>query len=189
MRTKLFISIVMAGILAVGLFRIYDHKYSNEAILDNVVHQRGYSLVPIEKPFKFAVSLGLAWLLDEGMGERRPYNSEFMNIHNTSITLDDIYDRGNDLYFNFTAKPDMSYSKGTFLYPYQINEDGSVSEYNFDGIKVYDRNKQPIELGQRGSGPGSSFSFGIDVSERQRLKDGFTIEFSNLILYEYSRTQ
>jgi hypothetical protein len=95
--------------------------------------------------------------------------------------------RGNDIYFNLDARQFINYGSGEFLYNYILNEDGTATSYNLsDSFNIYDNENTKIDVGQRGFGPGSKFSFGINIEYYDVITDGFTLEYNGSILYGYS---
>ena len=52
---------------------------------------------------------------------------------------------------------------------------------------LYDHNKSKIGRGQIGFGPDSDFSFGVDPDEQAKIKNGFYVRYTGMIVYEYTR--
>ncbi|WP_166243054.1 hypothetical protein [Paenibacillus turpanensis] len=94
----------------------------------------------------------------------------------------------NDIYFSFhTTFRDMNYSEGTLLYNMVINDDGTFTTVgSYKDFQLTDLEGNDIRIGQIGIGPGSDFSFGIDPSEYEKIKNGFHVRYSGMFLYHYS---
>ena len=91
--------------------------------------------------------------------------------------------------YNFDAKQFINNDSGEFLYNDILNEDGTATSYNlWDAFNIYNNNTK-IDVGQRGYGPGSKFSFGINIENYDVIKDGFTLKFNGGILYGYSNLE
>jgi hypothetical protein len=80
----------------------------------------------------------------------------------------------------------MNRKNGSFLYNGIFNNHGSFTDNMRDNdIILYTKDNERIEVGQRGIGPGSDFSFGIEPEDYEKIKNGFYVEYSGFILYEY----
>jgi len=150
------------------------------------MERKQYSLVKKEKvPIRIFVKPEWISLNNE---ERRIFNKELMESHGTHILLQDVRKRENDVYFSFHTTFDVKPKKGEFLSNILVYEDGSYSQSgSFDDLKLSDPAGREIPIGQTGSGPGSDFSFGIQTSDADRIKDGFVVEYLGFIRYEYVR--
>ncbi len=182
--------IVIVSIIAVIIIGIalLANPLSEEAIFNNIINRDGYTIYEIQKPISFTVYIEPTWIpknedevinLNKGIGE----------VGKVGILLENVMHRGNDIYFNFDARQFINYDSGEFLYHSTFNEDGTIATYHpSNAFNIYDKknNKIDVAVGQRGYGPNSKFSFGIDIEYFDVIKDGFTLEYNGGILYGYS---
>ena len=176
------ISIMVVTVVGIGLMA---NPINKEGILSNVLNQDGYATYEIQKPVTFTAYIESTWI-PKNENEVIELNKEIGKVGKVGILLESVMHRGNDIYFNFDAKQFINYDSGEFLYNAILNEDGTITSYNLsDSFNIYDKNTK-IDVGQRGFGPGSKFSFGIDIENYDVIKDGFTLEYKGSILYGYS---
>lgn len=80
----------------------------------------------------------------------------------------------------------IDYNYEEFLSHYILNDDGTATSYTLsDAFSIYGKNSK-IDVGQRGFGPNSKFSFGINIENYDAITEGFTLKYSGSVLYEYS---
>ncbi|HHW00234.1 MAG TPA: hypothetical protein GXX36_11845 [Clostridiaceae bacterium] len=178
------ICIILCIILMSSIF--YKNYISKEGIFNNVLNKDGYKIYEIQKPATFTAFIEPTWI-PKNKNEVVRLNKEIGKMGKVRVLIERVMHRGNDIYFNFDAKQFIKYDSGEFLYHYIINEDGTFTSYHpANAFNIYDNNNNIIDVGQRGYGPVSKFSFGIDIENYDVIKDGFTIEFNGGILYLYS---
>lgn len=151
-----------------------------------MLNQQGYTVYEILNPVNFTGFIESSWI---PMKENEQYelNKSISKVGNVEIILESVINRENDIYFNFDAIPFIQYKEGEFLYHGIINEDGTATSYfNINGFEIYNNKDIKIEVGQRGIGPDSKFSFGIDKDNYDLIAEGFTLEYQSSILYGYS---
>lgn len=177
--------IYLCSILTIIISVIYYRSiFDQDLIYKNVRNQKGYELYEIEKPIHFSCNVNSEWIpakendviqLDKVIGK----------VGNVEILLENVMHRGNDIFFNFDAIPYIKYDKGEFLANYIFNNDGTATTYNLmDSFRVYNK-KGRIDVGQKGFGPMSKVSFGIDIENYDQIVDGFTVDYNGSILYGY----
>ena len=172
-------------IIAVA-FVFYRNCISEEGIFDNVLNGSSYDIHEIQKPISFTTIIEPTWV-PENENEVIELNKEIGKAGRVGIILESVMHRGNDIYFNYDAKPFINYYSGEFLYHAEFNEDGTVSSYfPSNAFNIYDKNNNKIDVGQTGCGPISKFSFGIEIENYDAIKEGFTLEFNGGILYRYT---
>lgn len=165
----------------------YNINFSRSGIYKNVLNQKGYTVVELKKPVYFKSFIESSWIPKEENEIIKP-NKEIAKIGNISIIIESIMRRDNDIYFNFDAIPYIKYKEGEFLYNNTINKDGTFTSYsNFTGFHIENTKNEIIDVGQRGFGPDSMFSFGINLDKYEDIKDGFTFEYNSSIIYSYTR--
>lgn len=164
----------------------YMNHFSSTAILKNATTRNGYSLDIREEPIEIELFVKQEWIpfdSDKPMN----LNVKLCEKNNTDIILTEVWNRGNDIYFIFDTSYHLNYKNGEFLYNGFFNEDGTfTSNSNINDFSVYNLKNEPIYLGQKGFGPNSSFSFGIQSEEYDKIRNGFYIKYSGMILYSYS---
>jgi hypothetical protein len=81
----------------------------------------------------------------------------------------------------------LNYIDGEFLYNVIFNEDGTfTSNSNANDFLVFNTESESINKGQKGIGPSSAFSFGIQPEEYDKIRNGFYVNYTGMILYSYS---
>jgi hypothetical protein len=187
MRKKLPIMIIGILIISIGLgVSYYMNHFTNAAILNNITHNKGYSLNINKETIEVKLYIKPEWIPFDS-DEPKDLNVKLCMKNNTDIILTKVWNRGNDIYFSFDTSYHLNYTKGEFLYNGYFYEDGTFSSNSgINHFLVYDSNQELIELGQEGIGPNSAFSFGINPDEYEKIRNGFHIEYSGFILYSYS---
>ena len=174
--------IIFAG---VGVYYYINH-FTSAAILKNVINREEYSLDTRKEPIDIELFIKDEWIpfdSDKPMN----LNVKLCEEHNTDIILTQVWNRGTDLYFTFDTSYHLNYKNGEFLYNGYFNEDGTfTSNSNVDDFFIYNLENESIKLGQKGVGPNSSFSFGILPEEYDKIRNGFYVKYSGMILYAYS---
>ncbi|WP_284645519.1 hypothetical protein [Paenibacillus silviterrae] len=180
---------VMTALIVVLLFIFvyYVNRFGSEAINQRIIKQDGYHVQSVKPRESIEVFVKPEWI-PWREGERIEPRQQLLSVSNTVISMDNTWNRGNDMYFSFRTEFRLPRQHGSFLYNYILNEDGSVlSSMQPDDYTLYDLHRQVIPIGQAGIGPGADFSFGIEPQYQQRLKDGFWVKYSGFTLYEYSK--
>lgn len=176
------ISIIVVTVVGIGLMA---NPLSKEGIFNNVLNQDGYTTYEIQKPVTFTAYIESTWI-PRNENEVIELNKEIGKVGKVGILLESVMHRGNDIYFNFDVKQFINNDSGEFLYNAILNADGTETSYNlWDAFNIYNNNTK-IDVGQRGYGPGSKFSFGINIENYNVIKDGFTLDYKGSILYGYS---
>ena len=185
-RKLLFASVTFVFIILIG-YMYYYKNYSNLGILENVINRNGYILTQMQEPIRLKLYIRPEWIPFEN-DHRLSLKEPLDNVHGTIITLDNVWNRGNDIYFSFHSRYNLCYKQGEFLYNGVFHEDGTFSwNSKIDGIKLFDNNGQSIPVYQTGAGPEADFSFGIEPEDYDTIKDGFFVEYNDFILYQYER--
>lgn len=183
------IPLIVMGILiifiGIGVYYYINH-FTSMAILKNASNREGYSLNIRKEPVEIELFIKPEWIPFDS-DKPKNYNVKVCENNNTDIILTQVWNRGNDIYFTFDTSYHLNYKKGEFLYNGLFNDDGTfTSNNNTNDFLVYNLESESINLGQKGIGPNSSFSFGIQPEEYDKIRNGFYIKYSGMILYSYS---
>lgn len=181
-------SILIICVLTLLLgYQFYSVNYSDHGILAKVTNRNGYVLNQVQEPLSIELYIKPEWIPFDS-NHKILLNERLLNMHGTNIILDNVWNRGNDIYFSFHTTYDMNYRNGEFIYNGVFNDDGTFSwSSKIDGTVLYDKNKNKISVGQTGSGPESDFSFGVEPEDYSSIEDGFHVEYNNFILYQYEK--
>ncbi|UCZ51483.1 hypothetical protein LGQ02_11400 [Bacillus shivajii] len=184
---KRFIALIFLFLMIVFGYFIYLDHFTNEGIYENVINQNHYQLQKIDNSITFELFIKPDWIPTKS-GEEKELNSLTVKHYDTEIYLDQAVNRGHDIYFNFRTANNMKFSGGKFVSKSFINDDGTFTA-NADpySIQLYDHQSRPLDIGQRGFGPGENFSFGVPKGDQEKIKDGFYVRYSGYVLYEYFR--
>ena len=164
------------------------HFFNQNWIYKNVLKQKHYELQELQKPMTFTARVKPEWI-PTGKGEVLKPKEEIAKVDQVTIILESVLHRGNDIYFNFDAIPDIRYKSGQFLSNYELEKDGTATSYSLaNGFHLYSADQTAIEVGQRGWGPDAKFSFGVAATDYDQIKVGFTFEYQGSILYGYTLT-
>ena len=128
-RLKVFAITLILIVMVLMFYRYYNLNYTQQAILDNVTNRDGYSLINQQEQVPIEVFIKPDWIPFKP-NERKELNVQLLKIHNTTIILDNVWNRGtsgNDIYFSIHAAFNMKYKAGEFLYNGLFNEDGTFS--------------------------------------------------------------
>lgn len=186
-RTALFSILGYLLFIAVFIAAFYLLNFPEKIIYDRIMHSKGYSLHREEEPVSVRFFIEPEWI-DQNTKEFKEMNIELLNKHDTKLNLHYIMDRQIDMYFGFQPEFEWDESGGEFLYNSILHGDGSAtSGMGVHDIALYDVDNNEIPIGQRGSGPESDFSFGIEPENWNSIKNGFYVEYSGFYLYKYVR--
>ncbi|WP_091073083.1 hypothetical protein [Paenibacillus sp. NFR01] len=186
LRIGLFLIAIVVLIGGFKIYKYYQNHYVSSKIFENILERKEYS---INKEDKVNVEIAIKpeWIPFE-TDKPQNQNIELDKSHNTNIVLQQVWNRGNDIYFSFHTTYDVGYNNGEFLYNMIINEDRTyTSAGSPEDFVLTDLQGNGIHAGQTGYGPGSDYSFGIEPSEYNKIKNGFKVKYSGMTLYEYSR--
>lgn len=163
----------------------YKETYSDEGILDNVVERDGYTLNLIKSNETVEFYIKPEWIPFDSNKEKK-FDIELTNKDNTNIILDEVSNRGSDIYFNFDTTYNMIYKEGTFLYNGIFNDDGTfTTNGSYNDFYLYNKKGEQIGVGQTGYGPNSSFGLAISPENYNLIRDGFYVKYSGFYRYEY----
>lgn len=179
------ISVVIILAIIVG-YRYYTLYFSNTGIFTNVTQRDGYALTLQQEQVPIEVFIDPEWIPFQE-DERKELNMKLLEVHDTTLYLTDVWNRGQDIYFSFHAEHHMDYKRGEFLYNGVFNEDGTFTSPSVGGITLYDKENNPLAIGQTGYGPDADFSFGISIQDQELIKNGFYVKYTGYILYDYSK--
>jgi hypothetical protein len=189
MKRRISVAIILGIFVLLLSYQYYVTSYSDHGILEKVTNRNGYVLNQVQEPISIKLFIRPEWIPFD-TDSKLFLNEEVLKIHSTKIILDNVWNRGNDIYFSFRTKYDLNYREGEFIYNGNFNEDGTFSwSSKIDGTILYDKEQKRFTVGQTGSGPESDFSFGIGPENYLTIKDGFYIEYNNFILYQYARSK
>lgn len=184
MRKKRIFWVILCLFILVFGYKYYDNNCSNEGILEKVKNRNGYILNQIQEPVIIKLFIKPEWI-PFNSDKKIDLNEKLLELHSTNIILDHVENTGNEIYFSFRATYSMDYNNGAFIYNGILNEDGTfTSSTAYKELMLYNKNQTKIEEGQSGGGS-RSFSFGIVPENYKYIKEGFYVEYSGFILYEY----
>ncbi len=187
MKKKISFAVIVSVFILLLSYQYYNANYSNHGILGKVQNRNGYILTQVQNPISLRFFIKPEWI-PYTSDQKLLLNEQLLNVNSTNIVLDNVWNRGNDIYFSFRTTYDLNYQGGEFIYNGIFNEDGSFSwNSRIDGIVLYDVNGTRVSMGQTGTGPESDFSFGIEPEDYAMIKDGFYVEYNDFILYQYTR--
>ncbi|WP_105445903.1 hypothetical protein [Paenibacillus sp. AR247] len=181
---KRTIVIIAVIIVIVGGYRIYSLNYSDEGIMDHVIAHKGYDVNLVKEQVPVKIFVKPEWIAF-GQDERKDLKVEVLEMNHTRILLNDVLNRGNDIYFSFEAFPGWEHRSGEFMYNGKLNPDGSVMTQG-PNLRLTDKSGQEIPFGQSGQGPRISFSFGINPEYHNLIRDGFYVQYSDFNVYRYA---
>jgi len=185
-RKALVIFIAFVVIISYFLHQYYSDNYSNEGIFNHVTNRDGYSLTIKQEQVPVEFFVEPEWI-SFSEDERKELKIKVFENYHTVIVIDNVWNRGNDIYFSFHTTIKMKYKRGEFLYNGIFNEDGTFTSPSRGEIILYDKDQNHISFGQHGYGPGADFSFGIQPEEQQYIQNGFYVKYTGYMLYGYSR--
>lgn len=187
MKKRIPLIIIGIVIIYAGLVSFYyNTHFTSAAILRNATNRDGYSLNIHKEPIEIELFIKPEWI-PFASDEPKNLDVKLCEKNNTDIMLTQVWNRGNDIYFTFDTSYHLNYTNGEFLYNGLFNEDGTfTTSSNINDFLVYNLSGESIYLGQHGFGPNSSFSFGIEPEEYEKIRDGFYVKYSGMILYSYS---
>lgn len=172
--------------LAYVVYNYYMKHYSNDGILHNVITRSGYTLALRQEPVPVELLVKPEWIANDP-DERKEPKIALLERDNTTIVLDNVWNRGSDIYFSFHTTFKMSRDNGSFLYNGLFRENGSFSTAPVE-VLLFDLDRNPIPVGQIGTGPGADFSFGVDPKYKERIRDGFYVSYTGFNLYNYAKS-
>ncbi|WP_143812953.1 hypothetical protein [Paenibacillus sp. XY044] len=182
---KWAVMIIAVIIVILGGYRIYALNYSDEGIMDHVFRHEGYAVNLAKEKVPVKIFVKPEWIAF-GHDERKDLKVEVLELNHTRILLDNVWNRGNDIYFSFEAFPGWDHRSGEFMYNGKLNPDGSVTTQG-PNLRLTDMSGQEIPFGQSGQGPGISFSFGINPEYHHLIRDGFYVQYSDFNVYRYAK--
>ncbi|MEK5057990.1 hypothetical protein BK126_06845 [Paenibacillus sp. FSL H7-0326] len=179
------ILVCCAIIIFIFIYNYYNLNYTNESITSNVINQDGYSLTLQVEQIPIEIFIKPEWITFNPE-ERKEQDIELLETYNTNLLLDDVWNRGNDIYFSFKTTFNMKYKAGEFIYNGFFNDDGTFTTPSAK-VRLYDINMKEFSVGQTGTGPEASFSFGIRPEEQELISEGFYVKYDGYNLYAYSK--
>lgn len=184
-RKKILFIFLISAISIIFIFKFYTLNFTNEGIINNVIKLEGYSLSLKTEKIPVEIFIKPEWIAFN-QDERKALNIKVLEISNTNIILDNVWNRGNDIYFSFTTTYNMEYKAGEFLYNGLFNADGTFTTSS-GNMKLFDKNMNEFSVGQTGTGPKAAFSFGVQPEEQDFMSEGFYVKYNGYNLYSYSR--
>ncbi|MGU3471271.1 hypothetical protein ACLBWT_08995 [Paenibacillus sp. D51F] len=188
MKNRSFFLIAM--ILFIGGYSwldYYNNHFSNQRIMQNIVEDKDYSVQEAAR-IKIDFFIKPEWIPPE-TEEPQKLNLKISESHQTNIVLQQVWNRGDDIYFSFHTTYEPDYDSGNFLHNMLIDKEKGTytSAGSSSDFLLTDLTGKEIEVGSTGFGPGSDFAVGINSEEYRKIEKGFHISYSGMILYAYSR--
>lgn len=185
MKRKVAIVFVFAGIYILG-FLTYNYFNTDKAIFNRVINANGYTVQHIGQsdPLEFFVKP--EWISLE-KDVKLNVNEKVIESHNTTIVLDEVWNRGEKISFSFHLTFEMNQNEGDFLYNYTVKKSSIISSTSHKDIVLFDKKHKEIEKNGTSKGPETSFSFNINKENLDFIRDGFYVVYHGLQLHEYSK--
>ena len=161
----------------------------DERLLEQVLKGPGYDIKIVQQSLPVELIVRSEWvpLAEEDIGVQKRLNETLVIVENTEIILSQVYNREDDIYFMFDLIPNLNNQGGRFVYNRKINSDGSLSYHLPERYKIINSSGENVDYGQYGFGSKASFGFAIEMDQIDAVKEGFSVEYSGLILYEYRK--
>ncbi|KOP67253.1 hypothetical protein AMS62_19865 [Bacillus sp. FJAT-18019] len=182
---KIVFIIVILIITLIFVYRYYTSNYTNEGIINNIIDRDGYSLTLESEQIPLEIFIKPEWIAFN-QDERKELKVKVLKLYNTDIWLDNVWNRGNDIYFSFTTSFNMNYKAGELMYNGFFNTNGTFTTPSGE-VRLYDKNLNEFTVGQTGTGPEAAFSFGIQPEEQKLISEGFYVKYNGYNLYVYSK--
>ncbi|WP_202079107.1 hypothetical protein [Caldalkalibacillus salinus] len=161
------------------------HQSENEKPVKNIFESGQYTIDQKEKE-NIELFIDPEWIPLSSVDSHK-LDVQVAEFHNTSFLLHKVINREHDILFIFHTTYMLDSEEGTFLYNKIFNNDGTYTSTGANGQFILrDPQGEIIETGQTGFNSDFSFAFGIQSSEFEKLKEGFSVGYSGMILYEYS---
>lgn len=170
------IILLLIGIVVIVSVTIYKNKYSKEGIYNNVCNRDNYTIYEIQKPVFVTAYIKPNWIPTKE-NEIIKISEVIGEVGNVKIMIESVIHRGDDIYFNFDAINFIKYDRGEIL----------SNDCLADAFNVYNKDIK-IDVVQKGFGPGSKFGFSIGIKNYELIKNGFTLEYKDSVLYGYTIT-
>ncbi len=184
MKRKVAIVFVFIGVYILG-FITYNLFNTDKAIFNRVINANGYTFQHIGTIDSLEYFIKPEWIPSEKDKKIR-VNEKLIESHNTTVVLDEVWNRGEDISFSFHLTFNMNQKEGEFLNTYISNVDGS-STSGSTHLMLYDIQHNEIVTDGAGEGPGPFFSFDINKEKLDFIRDGFHVVHNGLQLHEYSK--
>lgn len=183
MKRKVAIVFVFTGVYLLG-FLTYNFFNTDKAIFNRVIKANGYTIQHIGQPDPLEFFVKPEWVpLEKDV--KLNVNEKLIESHNTTVVLDEVWNRGGNMSFSFELIFNMNPKEGDFLNTFILNQDGSSTSVSTH-IMLY--GVQHNEIATNGIGVGlSHFSFGINDEDLDEIRDGFHVVHPGLQLHEYSK--
>ncbi|WP_127582008.1 hypothetical protein [Paenibacillus koleovorans] len=185
MKRRVYIIIGVVLYAAFSSYQFYKADYSDQGIMEHVIHREGYSLSLQQQNIPIELWIQPEWIAF-GKDERKEPNVILLEQHGTKIILSDVWNRGNDIYFSFTTSYDLGYKGGQFLANFLANDNGTFTSGTGE-IVLTDKSGQRIPTGQYGEGPNSDFSFGVNPKDQALIGEGIKVQYSGFYFYHYQK--
>lgn len=183
MKRKVAIVFFFIGVYILG-FITYNFFNTDKAIFNRVINANGYTIQHIGQTDPLEYFINPEWIpLEKDV--KLNVNEKLIESHNTTIVLDEVWNRGEDISFSFHLTFDMNQKEGDFLNTFILNQDGSSTSISTH-IMLYDVQHNEIETNGIGVGL-SNFSFGINDENLDKIRDGFHVVHPGLQLHDYSK--
>lgn len=179
------IALVIVFVIIVG-YRNYMEHFSDAGILDKVTQRDGYSLTIKQEQIPIEVFIEPEWI-PFNSDERKKLDIKLLELHDTTIYLDNVWNKGEEIYFSFHTKHRMHYRSGEFLYNGVFHNNGRFSFPSPGKTFLYDKERNHIPLGGYGEGPDADFSFGIRTEDQHLIDNGLYVKYTKFILYGYKK--
>lgn len=114
--TKKRVPLIVISIIALlFVYKYYTSNYTNEGIINNVIDKDGYSLSLETEQSPLEMFIKPEWIAFN-QDERKELKVKLLELNNTDIWLEHVWNRGSDIYFSITTSFNMNYNAGEFLY-------------------------------------------------------------------------
>jgi hypothetical protein len=185
---------VLIGCLLVLIAGVSLWTYVNrdEAVYDRILHRQGYEVSLIKANVATSFTLKPEWV-PESNGEVIRLNEFVEKKFNTTIVLDEIGRRDNEVYLQVKAIPSLPRKSGHVLSTTMIHPENTYSTVappSGGKWKISDKDGQAIPLMEYGTGdgPGDLSSIFIRDEDQNKFDQELIFTFTGYNLYGYKHT-
>lgn len=172
--------------IGIGLIFTNNTVFSDAAIEKRVVAQLDYDVQLVEEGISVNLFIRPEWIPQKG--EERTIGDVVATLDGNDIVLGSVYYREHDIWFQFITKNQMNRNRGVMLTNHTLEPSGTLNAGQFmSDFHVKDSAGQELITGNLGVGPGFEFSFGVDLEEEARMKDGIYLTYTGYKSYTYTR--
>lgn len=186
---KLAIGCLLVVVIGVAAWAFMNR---DEAVYNRIMNRQGYEVSLIQENVSTSFAIKPEWV-PETIGEVNELNLVIEKKFNSTIVLESIGRRENDVYFNLNAIPSAARNSGHLLTTSIIHSNGTYSTASGapEGKwQISNENGKTITMTQYGTGdgPGNLSSIFINDEDDSLFDQDLNILFTGYNLYGYQYT-